>query len=63
MTFNILLGLVGGVASVILTALPLVFSWYPSFQFERALIRKLYTEHEGLPPDVDAADLRGRVKN
>jgi len=30
-TFNIVLGLVGGLASVILTALPLLFSWYPSF--------------------------------
>jgi hypothetical protein len=43
-TLNIVLGLVGGLAGVIMSVTAALFGWYPSFLFERSLIRKLYTD-------------------
>jgi hypothetical protein len=44
LTFGIILGIVGGIASVIATALPLGMRWYSMFMYESKLIRHLYTE-------------------
>jgi hypothetical protein len=45
-TFNVVLGLVGGVAGVIMQTLTVLLGWYPAFLFERSLVRKLFTESE-----------------
>jgi hypothetical protein len=47
-TLNIVLGLVGGLAGLIMSAVTALFGWYPSFLFERSLVRKLYTDASAL---------------
>jgi hypothetical protein len=44
LTFSIILGIVGGIGSVIATGLPLCMRWYAMFMYESKLIRHLYTE-------------------
>lgn len=44
LSFNVILGLVGGIAGAIMTLLHLSVGWYSNFTFKRSMIRKLYTE-------------------
>jgi hypothetical protein len=44
LSFNVVLGLVGGTAAAIMQLLRTSTSWYPNFTYKRSLIRKLYTE-------------------
>ena len=63
MTFNTVLGLVGGLASAIMTGLTLLVSWYPNFRFERSLVRKLYTEFQEEGDKIsNPADIKSRLK-
>jgi hypothetical protein len=59
-TFNIILGLVGGLAGVIMSTLTLLFGWYPAFLFERSLVRKLFTESE--TQQTNPTDITDRVQ-
>jgi hypothetical protein len=45
-TINVMLGLIGGFAGVIMTTINVLFGWYPAFLFERSLIRRLFTDSE-----------------
>lgn len=45
-TYNVILGLIGGLAGVIMHTITMLLGWYPAFLFERSLVRKLFTESE-----------------
>lgn len=45
-TINVMLGLIGGFAGVIMMTINVLFGWYPAFLFERSLIRRLFTDSE-----------------
>jgi hypothetical protein len=49
LTFGIILGLVGGIASVIASVLPLSMRWYALFMYRAKLLKRLYTETDGGP--------------
>jgi hypothetical protein len=44
LTFSVILGIVGGIASVIFSALPVIMWWYQMFHYESQLVRNLYKE-------------------
>jgi hypothetical protein len=60
-SFNIVLGIVGGIASVILSALPVLMNWYSSFRYESTLIKHLYTETTYEHADNNPINLKRKV--
>jgi hypothetical protein len=59
-TINVMLGLIGGFAGVIMTTVNVLFGWYPAFLFERSLIRRLFTDSE--EQQANPTDMAQRVK-
>jgi len=60
-TFNIILGIVGGINSLILSTLSLLMSWYSSFRYESTLIKHLYTETTYEHNDDNPINLKRKI--
>jgi hypothetical protein len=62
LSFNVILGLVGGTAAAIMMALRTSTGWYPNFTYKKSLIRKLYTESvEDDEKSDNATDIKNRL--
>lgn len=56
------MGLVGGIATAIMTVLHISIGWYSNFTFQRSMIRKLYTEERKVETEHEnPADIKDRL--
>ncbi len=56
-----MLGIVGGIASIILSALTMLMTWYSRFRYESTLIKNLYTETAYEHVDSNPINLKRKV--
>ena len=62
MTFGTALALLGGQISIIMSVLSVLMGWYSKFQYERSLIKYLYTETANGQNDSNPINLKQRVQ-
>jgi len=62
LSFNVILGLVGGISGAIMTILHISIGWYARFTFQRSMIRKLYTEEASIYGEHEnPSDIKDRL--